>query len=330
MSAFLELERSARACFRMAVLMGANTRTYKFALAESLLRFAGAGREEVPLEEFVEPYSMLLAEREREGAAHAPVGHEVGDADFLAVLRREAQASLALGHPTDQLREAAVRSVPAMVMKKFPNVGGAALPVSFYRVAGRKPNRTVALTPEMRDVAAAEHIAGLRSENRARLSIVEASFDSGIGRGLVAGGVVADLDGGVLRDRRRRRSVARVDDAVRGFQHGRCLLCWEPLADGQEVAIDHVFPFALMDRHRTVAPWRGPDLDAVWNLAPAHRQCNAAKSARLPTPAVQERLVLRNEAIIGSPYPLSRAVRGVRDAYGGWPALFVAVLGAYG
>ncbi|MGW3296080.1 HNH endonuclease [Streptomyces xiamenensis] len=329
MNGFLELERSARACFRMAVLMGANARTYKFALAEALLDFGGEGREEVPLEEFVEPYAMTLARRETEGAAHAPASTPIGGGDFLAVLRREAGESVRLGHPTDVLREAARLSVPGMVMQKFPNVGGESLPVLFYRLDGRGKKCTVVLTPEMRDVAAAEHIAGLRAENRARLAIVEASFDSGIGQGLMAGEVSVDLGSGVLRDRRRRRSVARVDDAVRGFQHGRCLLCLEPLAEDDAIDIDHVFPFTMMDRCRGVRPWQGPDLDALWNLAPAHRACNAEKTNKPPSVALLGRLARRNEAIVGSPYPLSKAIRGVRDAYGGWPGVYNAVLAAY-
>ncbi|WP_432053034.1 HNH endonuclease [Streptomyces xiamenensis] len=329
MSRFLELERSARACFRMSVLMGANTRTYKFALAESLLHFGALGREAVPLDVFVEPYTMEMARRQVAGACHVSATAEPGPADFLTHLERDAAASLALGHPTDALREAAVASVPGMVMKKFPMVGGAPLPIPLYRMDGRGKHRTVVLTPEMREVAAPEHLAGLRAETRARQSIVEASFDAGIGRDLMAAGVIADPESGMLQDVRRRRSVARVDDAVRGFQHGRCLLCRDPLAPGDDVDIDHVFPFVLMRRFGVLHGWRGPDLDALWNLAPAHRRCNIGKSADWPEPGVLDRLVERNEAITGSPHPLSKTLQLALKAYGGrWGALFDAVRAA--
>ena len=50
--------------------------------------------------------------------------------------------------------------------------------------------------------------------------------------------------------------------------------------------------------------WRGPQLDGVWNLAPAHAARNASKSSRPPTRA--ERLLLsdRNVAIMLTPHPL--------------------------
>ncbi|MGW7258665.1 hypothetical protein [Streptomyces sp. NPDC054834] len=86
-----------------------------------------------------------------------------------------------------------------------------------------------------------------------------------------------------------------------GFQHGRCLICGDVLALGDAVAVDHVFPFSLMHRFSGVRSWHGPDLDALWNLAPAHARCNAAKSDRLPTPGELARLTARNEAIRPSP-----------------------------
>jgi hypothetical protein len=52
----------------------------------------------------------------------------------------------------------------------------------------------------------------------------------------------------VLTDRRRRRPVTGVASAVVGFQHGRCLICDTTLAASDPVAVDHVFPYSLMNR----------------------------------------------------------------------------------
>ena len=70
------------------------------------------------------------------------------------------------------------------------------------------------------------------------------------------------------------------------------------------IAVDHVYPFSLMQRES----WRGPNLNEVWNLVLAHGSCNSAKSNRLPTEGEVQRLLARNEAIIGSPHPLRRAL----------------------
>jgi hypothetical protein len=92
-----------------------------------------------------------------------------------------------------------------------------------------------------------------------------------------------------LTDKLRRRSVAGVTEAVVGFQHGRCLICDDVLGQDEPIAIDHVFPFALM-RRVGVLGWHGPDLDAVWNLTPAHTSCNTAKGAAPPSDEQMRRL----------------------------------------
>ncbi|WP_182908501.1 HNH endonuclease domain-containing protein [Microbispora sp. H13382] len=86
-------------------------------------------------------------------------------------------------------------------------------------------------------------------------------------------GVAVDLDSPRITDKLRRRPVTGVTEAMIGFQHGRCLICREPVVPGSDViAVDHVFPFSLMERFPLTA-----DLDAVWNLVPAHAGCNLGR-----------------------------------------------------
>lgn len=57
--------------------------------------------------------------------------------------------------------------------------------------------------------------------------------------------------------------------------------------------------------------WAGPDLNAVWNLVVTHAACNrgkGGKGARMPTLAEIGALHARNEAIVLSPHPLSKAI----------------------
>lgn len=136
---------------------------------------------------------------------------------------------------------------------------------------------------------------------------MEASFAAGIGRSLISDGVIADPSSCMIYDKLRRRPLAGVREALGGFQHNRCQICDESLVPGTPVAVDHVFPFSLMRRGVTLG-WSDLDLDAVWNLAPAHAACNGAKSNRLPTPAEVGRLAQRNAAIMQSPHPLKRTL----------------------
>jgi hypothetical protein len=156
-------------------------------------------------------------------------------------------------------------------------------------------------------VADSEDLARLTGELDARWRIVEISLSAGIGPSLMSDGLVVDPETTMLTDKRRRRSVAGVTNAVIGFQHGRCLICNEVITPVDLVAIDHVFPYSLMARGFT-ANWGGLDLDAVWNLAPAHAVCNSQKSSRMPGQAEAQRLAARNMAMMNSPHPLRRTL----------------------
>ncbi|MFF8944522.1 HNH endonuclease [Streptomyces sp. NPDC014864] len=323
---FYRVEPSPRTSWRLAVLMGANSRTYKFALGSALLACAAQDRTEVTLDELAVLYAMGLVVHLAE-APQAPSGSPLGDSDFLTVARQEAEASTKSGRPTERLLHAAVRSMPGMVMQKFHNLGGGSTEVAhrFYKLAGSPRKRIVRLTPDLCQVARSEQAAGLRTELGARWNIVESSFAAGVGRSLVAEGVAVDWATLKLTDKHRRRSVTGVADALIGFQHGRCLSCSAPITPEERTAVDHVFPHSLMRRFGNVSGWHGPDLDVIWNLAPAHETCNTAKSDRLPTPDELHRLAQRNEAILQSPHPLKKTLQltlgsaGYSGGPGQWP-----------
>ncbi|MEN2422048.1 HNH endonuclease [Streptomyces rimosus] len=303
---FYATDPSARASWRLAILMGRNARTYKFALGDALLHHASQGHTEIPLRDLAAPYAMAILER---GAPQAPGSEaELGATDFLTIAAAESAESRRLGRPTDRLLDAAERSMPGMVMDKFHNHNRVPVPHRFYDIVGRGRARTVRLSSALEQVARSYELEGLRAELDARWSIVESSFASGIGRSLIKEGVCVDRSTLHITDLHRRRSVTGVAEAVAGFQHGRCHICDESL-DGDRPAVDHVFPHALMRRYASVGGWHGPDLDSLWNLAVAHTKCNGDKSDRMPTPEELTRLARRNEAIMRSPMPLHTTLR---------------------
>ncbi|MFF7656922.1 hypothetical protein ACFZCY_45295 [Streptomyces sp. NPDC007983] len=70
------------------------------------------------------------------------------------------------------------------------------------------------LTPELRTIAQGEQAPGLRAELGARWDIAESSFAAGIGRSLIDEGFSLDWATLQLTDKRRRRSVTGVTDAL--------------------------------------------------------------------------------------------------------------------
>ncbi|MCU1591965.1 MAG: hypothetical protein JWP11_3221 [Frankiales bacterium] len=295
--------------------MGANSRTYKFALGEALLEFAEQGRDAVSLRELAIPYALRLAER-AERYPQGPLASVGGASDFLAQLKASGPESLEAGAPTDRLTRAAVESMPGMVMQKFHNLRGVgAVAHRFYDLTGKGAARQVVLRPELKTVAV--HAAALRAELHARWSVVETCFDATLGRELISAGVVLSADGQQLLAPIRRVAVAGARAALIGFQHGRCFYCRIPVGDTlRSVHVDHVYPFSLMK----TGAWAGPDLNGVWNLVVACAGCNLTKSARLPTPAEVTRLLHRNDAIAASPHPLRRALELSMSDTAGAPA----------
>jgi len=303
---FYRSEPTPRSAWRMAILMGANTRTYKFALGHALLSIAEQGRDEVTLDELAIPYAMSMAEHVTQ-APQAPGASSLGESDYLSILRTEAPESLRHGSPTERLMQASVKSMPGMVMRKFHNLRGATgIPIDFYSIDGSRSKSTVTLSSELLAMAQSPDRGLLSEELQTRWGLVESAFDSNIGTSLVREGVLLTTDADWMLDTVRRAPVAQARTALVGFQHGRCFYCREPLSalDGS-VHVDHVYPYSLM----TTGGWIGPDLNAVWNLVVAHSECNLEKSNRLPTEGEVTRLMRRNEAILGSPHPLRRTLQ---------------------
>ncbi|MFI7742260.1 hypothetical protein [Kocuria rhizosphaericola] len=192
---FYRVEPTPVTSWRMAVLMGANSRTYKFAFGAALLELAKAGREEITIEELAVPYAWRLAQHVAQ-YPQGPMAAAGGAKDFLKILANERQATLDTGRPTDRLVAAAVDSMPGMVMQKFHNLRGVGqVEHSFYELRGRAASRQVILRPELHGVARHEL---LEEELIARWSIVETAFDAGIGRGLLGSGLMLSDDGDQL------------------------------------------------------------------------------------------------------------------------------------
>lgn len=302
---FYRVEPTARTSWRQAILMGANSRTYKFPLGAALMDLARSGQDAVPLIELATTYATYLVNRGG-NYPQAPSSSDLSASDFLTVLGRERDESIANGTPTEALVDASVRSIPGMVMDKFHNLRGQGeVAHRFYEIEGRGPKRIVRLTPELRAVAADGSL--LDDELDSRWRIVEASFDAQIGRGLVGAGVDIDTDTGEVLTPGKRVSLTSVRPLVIGFQHGRCFYCHEPLGDlyGSNIHVDHVFAFSWMN----TGSWRGrPDLNGIWNLVLSHGPCNLAKMTKSPSSMEIERLIARNDAIAESPKPVSRTL----------------------
>src|SRR5688500_2952462 len=115
---FFAREPTPTSSWRMAVLFGHNTRTYKFPLAEALLQVASDGQDIIDLDALAQRYVAALLKRPAT-APQVSTRQPLNQGDFLNVLsvaRRDG-----ISDPTPQLVAAAARNMPGMVMQKFHN-----------------------------------------------------------------------------------------------------------------------------------------------------------------------------------------------------------------
>ena len=81
---------------------------------------------------------------------------------------------------------------------------------------------------------------------------------------------------------------------LKGYQGNACFYCGEEIHGTPHV--DHVMPRQVISH------------DQIWNLVLAHEECNLQKSDKLIGPHFIEKLVFRNENIMGSNHPWKRKI----------------------
>ena len=81
---------------------------------------------------------------------------------------------------------------------------------------------------------------------------------------------------------------------LKGYQGNTCFYCGEEIYGTPHV--DHVMPRQVISH------------DQIWNLVLAHEECNLQKSDKIIGPHFIEKLVYRNENIMGSNHPWKRKI----------------------
>jgi hypothetical protein len=79
-----------------------------------------------------------------------------------------------------------------------------------------------------------------------------------------------------------------------GYQGNVCFYCGEEL--GSDIHVDHVLPRQVINH------------DEIWNLVLSHGHCNLQKSDKLVGPHYLEKLIARNENIMGSNHPWRKKI----------------------
>jgi 5-methylcytosine-specific restriction endonuclease McrA len=99
-----------------------------------------------------------------------------------------------------------------------------------------------------------------------------------------------DLRNIYLKDGYDRKSLKPNIKFLEAYQCNTCFYCGEEL-DPKKIEVDHVLPRQVIQH------------DEIWNLVLAHDHCNSQKSDKIVGPNFIEKLIHRNENIMGSNHP---------------------------
>lgn len=292
--AFIPQNPSVEDCWRGIVLYGDNSATYKFALAESLLKLRPRADSLIKLEDLAPVYGQAIA---------AHIGHSpkqgTNPGKFLkAVETFTVEANL------EALTKATLADGFNHVLDRFHNVRGSPVLHKFFRDE-RQENKGIRVTEELEKLLSSMQVGNIAAEVDSRWRLVETAWNLGISANHLVVQHDALLEAMCATDTAgRRKSVTSTRSALNGYQKGKCFYCFADLrllGEDFNTDVDHFFPHSLGAAHAAM------NLDGVWNLVLACKSCNRGpngKFDRIPSLTFLERLSTRNEYLIASEHPL--------------------------
>ena len=273
---------SSSDCWRALVLYGLNTATYKIAMAKTLLNFAKADQTVIQWNDLAQAFFQEYRDR---------LENKGGMPQSNLPNRRTKMERILAEYRIGKITEAgAIQAVGDDafndVIPRFHNLGREqALQGEFYEIDFGK---NLVLTDALFDVAA--DASPLYDEIEARWSLLEGAYSIQAGNFQLAN----DIRDIYIADGYSRRDLTSNIPFLQGYQGNRCFYCGEEIAG--TIHVDHVLPRQVLQH------------DEIWNLVLAHEFCNLQKEDRLVGEHFVQKLLARNENIMGSNHPWKKKI----------------------
>ena len=292
--AFIPVNPTVEDCWRGIILYGKNSATFKFALAESLLKLNPQSGQLIKLEDLAPVFGKAIAAH----ISHSPKQGTNPGKFLQSIDVYNTDGNL------DTLVKATVKFGFQNVIDAFHNVGSTSVLHKFF-LDERQQNKGIRITDEFSKLAEGIQLHNITQEVDSRWRLVETAWNLGIAANHLV--VQHDHDLGEIFTfdlARRRKSVTSSKGALNGYQAGRCFYCYANLrllGEDINTDVDHFFPHKLKQTNLKI------NLDGVWNLVLSCKTCNRGvqgKFDRIPSLRLLERLHSRNEYLIESLHPL--------------------------
>ncbi len=287
--------------WRGIVLYGRNVQSYKFALSAALLELAPDGGDLLKLSDLAPTYARHLCR-------HLQLSDKQGTArssSFLDTCRAYNSGQVTETTLFDDTMKLGFNNV----IDAFHVVGGESIDHPFF-IDERKTLGGIRITDRVSELKETNQYMNLSAETEARWRLVETAWELNVTQSVIE--VQHDQDGEELfaiGKNRRRKSITNSRDALNGYQRGHCFYCFDSISlaplSPRLPDVDHFIP------HSSGKLLRHLNLDGIWNLVLACKDCNrgvSGKFDKLPEKHLLERLNTRNEYLIGSNHPLKETL----------------------
>lgn len=305
-SQFLAGDTSLASQFRSTYLLGANTASYKFALAKALLSYQGQDQTFVSLDELTPIFAQYLLEHVQTGKRQ--INGTGGVGKMLNVL-----TLYSLGQITEQQMLQVVRAEGfRYVLDAFHRLPNSQQATPFFYKVGQGSYQGISLTDELFDLATQQSGTDLMAEVEGRWCLVESAWTENSEIALEYDLATEQLfyaKAAVNEEGKAsylRTDLTAIRKPLNGYQKGKCFYCYGPLSITASQAtfcnVDHVIPLSIQQGAR-----EDLQLNEAWNLVLACPLCSD-KADNMPLFKSIASLHRRNEYLIESAHPLKENI----------------------
>lgn len=264
--------------FKGIILFGLNAATYKMGLAQTLLYASRNQQTEIRWGDLAESYFNAYHVR----LELNPMPQQGNPNRLTKMERIVKEHQLNVISKQEALQKVADTAFEDVV-PRFQTIGTDKTIVSDYFYEIEKGKRLV-LKDTLLDFNTAQ-LDTLDSEVEARWGLLEGAFSINQTDFQLAN----DIREIYLKNGYSRKAITNNIPFLSGYQGNTCFYCGEHL--GNDVHVDHVLPRQVVNH------------DEIWNLVLVHGDCNLLKSDKLVGMHFIEKLIKRNENIMGSNHP---------------------------
>ncbi|WP_419238643.1 HNH endonuclease [Photobacterium leiognathi subsp. mandapamensis] len=264
--------------FKGIILFGLNNATYKMGLAQTLLKASRSQQNIIHWGDLAENYFDIYLNRLK-GSSMPQQGNPNRLTKMERIVKEYQLGVTSRNEAITKVADTAFEDV----VPRFQTIGSDKNIVAEYFYETDTGNKLILkdsllqLNTEQQDT--------LESEVNARWCLLEGAFSINQTNFKLAN----DIREIYLRDGYDRKALTSNIPFLSGYQGNTCFYCGEAL--GNDIHVDHVLPRQVINH------------DEIWNLVLAHGDCNLLKSDKVVGKHFIEKLIKRNENIMGSNHP---------------------------